>query len=70
MDGLRTFVSVAEAGSFTAACDGAGISKKLSSKYLGALEAQVGVRFLNRTTRSLSLTSAGQRFLAAGDCAD
>lgn len=63
MDGLRTFVSVVEAGSFTAAADRLGISKKLASKYLGELEAQVGARLLNRTTRSLSLTSAGQRFL-------
>ncbi len=63
IDGLRTFVSVVEAGSFTAASDRLGISKKLASKYLGELEAQVGVRLLNRTTRSLSLTSAGRRFL-------
>ena len=63
IDGLRTFVSVVEAGSFTAASDRLGISKKLASKYLGELEAEVGVRLLNRTTRSLSLTSAGQRFL-------
>lgn len=63
IDGLRTFVSVVEAGSFTAASDRLSISKKLASKYMGELEAQVGVRLLNRTTRSLSLTSAGQRFL-------
>lgn len=63
IDGLRTLVSVVEAGSFTAASDRLGISKKLASKYLAELEAQVGARLLNRTTRSLSLTSAGQRFL-------
>ncbi len=63
IDGLRTFVSVVEAGSFTAASDRLGISKKLASKYLATLETELGARLLNRTTRSLSLTSAGQRLL-------
>lgn len=61
-DGLRTFASVVEAGSFTAAADRLGMSKKLVSKYVAELEARLGVRLLQRTTRTLSLTSAGQRY--------
>ncbi len=62
MDGLRTFVSVIETGSFTAAADRLGISKKLASKYLAEMETRLGVKLLHRTTRRLSLTSAGQRY--------
>ena len=62
LDGLRTYVSVVEAGSFTAAADRLGISKKLASKYIAELEARLGVQLLQRTTRTLSLTSAGQKY--------
>lgn len=62
LHGLRTFVSIVEAGSLTAASDRLGISKKLVSKYLAELERRLGVRLLHRTTRTLSLTSAGQRY--------
>ncbi|NRB01754.1 MAG: LysR family transcriptional regulator [Rhodobacteraceae bacterium] len=60
--GLKTFVAVVEAGSFTAAADRAHMSKKLASKYVGELETRLGVQLLHRTTRSLSLTDAGHRF--------
>ena len=62
LDGLRTFVSTVEAGSFTAAADRLGISKKLASKYVAELENRLGVKLLQRTTRTLSLTSAGQKY--------
>lgn len=67
IDGLRAFVAVVDSGSFTRAGQRLGISNKLVSKYVAALEGQQGVTLLNRTTRALSLTPAGERFLA-GAC--
>lgn len=64
IDGLRAFVAVVDSGSFTRAGQRLGISNKLVSKYVAALEGQQGVTLLNRTTRALSLTPAGERFLA------
>lgn len=65
LDGIRAFVAVVDAASFTRAGKRIGISNKLVSKYVAALEAQQGITLLNRTTRSLSLTPAGERFLVA-----
>lgn len=59
IDGMRAFSQVVAAGSFTAAAERLNISKKLVSKYVAELEARLGTRLLNRTTRSLSLTEAG-----------
>ena len=64
-EGIRAFVAVVDAGSFTAAGQRLGISNKLVSKYVAALEQLQGVTLLNRTTRSLSLTLAGERYLVA-----
>ena len=55
IDGIRAFVAVVDAGSFTRAGERLGISNKLVSKYVAALEGQQGVTLLNRTTRALSL---------------
>lgn len=63
IEGMRTFVAVVEAGSFTAAGKRLGISNKLVSKYIGALETQLKVNLLFRTTRSLSLTNEGRTYL-------
>lgn len=68
VDGMKTFVAAVETGSFTAAADRLGISKKLVSKYVAQLEDRLGVRLLHRTTRKLSLTEAGQGYYAR--CAD
>ena len=57
---MRAFVAVVEAGGFSAAARGAGRSKALMSKYVAELEEELGARLLNRTTRQLSLTEAGQ----------
>ncbi|MDT1061833.1 LysR substrate-binding domain-containing protein [Paracoccus sp. CPCC 101403] len=65
LDGIRAFVAVVDAASFTRAGNRLGISNKLVSKYVAALEAQQGITLLNRTTRALSLTPAGERFLVA-----
>ncbi len=62
-DGMKTFAAVVEAGSFTAAADRLAISTKLASSYVAQLEHRLGIRLLNRTTRSLSVTEAGERYL-------
>lgn len=60
--GLEALVAVVDAGSFTAAAEALGVSKSYMSKQISALENRLGARLLNRTTRSLSLTSAGRAF--------
>lgn len=60
--GLEAFVAVVEEGSFTAAANALGVSKSHISKQVSALENRLGARLLNRTTRSLALTSAGHSF--------
>ena len=62
--GMRTFITVVNTGSFTAAADRLGVSKALTSKYLNQLEQRLGVRLLNRTTRHLSLTEVGEVYYA------
>lgn len=64
IDQIRAFVATAQTGSFTAAADQLGISNRLTSKYVGELEARLGVRLLQRTTRKVGLTPAGADLLA------
>ena len=59
---LRAFVQVFEAGGFSAAAREHGRSKALLSKYVTDLEDELGVRLMNRTTRTLSLTEAGEAY--------
>ena len=61
---MRAFVAVAEAGGYSAAGRKIGRSKALLSKYVRELEDEVGALLLNRTTRQLSLTPAGEVYLA------
>ncbi|HEL3810386.1 TPA: LysR family transcriptional regulator [Stenotrophomonas maltophilia] len=61
---LRTFVKVAEVGSFAAAADALDLSPQLVGKHVQSLEHHLGVRLLNRTTRKQSLTDFGQAYLA------
>jgi DNA-binding transcriptional LysR family regulator len=58
---LRAFVAVAEALNFTRAAERLGVSSSALSQLVRALEERVGVRLLNRNTRSVSLTEAGKR---------
>ena len=60
---MSSFVAVAEAGSFVGAVESSGLSKAALSRHVAALEQRLGVRLLHRTTRRLSLTDDGQRFL-------
>jgi len=61
---LPLFVAVARAGSFTAAAQKLAVPTTTLSRRIQELEEALGVRLLNRTTRSLSLTDAGERYLA------
>ncbi len=59
---IRAFVQVFDAGGFSAAARQYGRSKALLSKYVTDLEDHLGVRLMNRTTRKLSLTEAGESY--------
>ena len=66
MDRFRTmesFVRVVRAGSFTVAATQLGLSRALVSRHIGDLEDRLGVRLLNRSTRSLHLTDEGRSYL-------
>src|SRR5260370_3849792 len=56
------FVSVVQYGGFSAAARTIGVEKTRLSRRIAALEKRLGVRLLQRTTRALALTEAGQRF--------
>ena len=60
---LRGFVAIAEHGSLSAAAQAQGSSLSATVRLLAALEQELGVRLLNRTTRRLSLTEDGRQYL-------
>jgi len=60
---LDLFLDVARHGSFTKAADSRLIDKSALSKQIKLLESELGIRLLNRSTRSLSLTEAGKEVL-------
>jgi len=66
MDRFRTmesFVRVVRAGSFTIAAGQLGLSRALVSRHVSELERRLGVRLLNRSTRSVALTEEGAAYL-------
>jgi DNA-binding transcriptional LysR family regulator len=60
---LTTFLAVARERSFTRAAAKLGVSQSALSQTVRGLETRLGVRLLTRTTRSVSPTEAGERFL-------
>ncbi|TGQ29590.1 MULTISPECIES: LysR family transcriptional regulator [unclassified Mesorhizobium] len=62
LNDIAVFARVVEAGSFTAAARLLGMPKTKVSRRVAALEREVGVRLLQRTTRSLSMTDAGRLY--------
>src|SRR4051812_33426610 len=80
LEGIEAFLRVADRRSFREAGDDLGVSASAISQTIRALETRVGVALFVRTTRSVGLTEAGERFLerarpafeqllAAGDAA-
>ena len=59
---MTAFVRTADLGSFSKAAAEAGVKVSTVSRYVGALEADLGAALLNRSTRSLHLTEAGRGF--------
>jgi DNA-binding transcriptional LysR family regulator len=65
LNGMAVFVAVAEAKSFRAAGDRLGVSASAVSQALRRLEERVGVTLVQRTTRSVRLTEAGERLYSS-----
>ena len=61
LSGVSVLVAVVEAGSFIRAAEALGITQPAVSRAIARLEARIGVRLLDRTTRSLTLTAEGRR---------
>lgn len=64
LNDLAAFAAIASHRSFRKAADALGVSRSALSHTMLALEQTLGVRLLNRTTRSVSLTNAGARLLS------
>jgi DNA-binding transcriptional LysR family regulator len=62
LNDLYFFAKVADFGSYTAAAKAMGLQTSKLSRRIAALEAELGVRLINRTTRRFSLTEAGKTF--------
>lgn len=65
LGGITAFVTTAQQGSFTAAAERLGLTKSAVGKSVGRLEARLGLKLFLRSTRRLSLTPDGERFLAS-----
>lgn len=64
LDALRLFSRLAERGSFSAAARDLKIKQSTASKWIASLEAEFGVSLIERTTRSVRVSEAGQALLA------
>lgn len=64
IDTLRLLTEVARAGSFAAVARARGVEPSSISRAILALEAELGARLLQRTTRAMRLTEAGERYVA------
>jgi DNA-binding transcriptional LysR family regulator len=63
LENMRLFVRVAEQGSFAAVAQQLGVARSIVTRKVAGLEAQLGVKLIARSTRRLSLTSAGAGYL-------
>ena len=61
---VATWIRVVDTGSFTAAARALGLPKSSVSRAIARLEHELGLTLLQRTTRKLTLTRAGERYLA------
>jgi len=65
-ESVQLLVAIADAGSFTAAAARLGLTPSAVSKGVTRVEARLGVRLLQRTTRRVALTDAGEAYVARG----
>ena len=63
LDAMQLFVRVAELGSFSAAANQLGVDRSVVTRQIAALEEHLGSKLMVRSTRRLSLTSAGSSYL-------
>jgi DNA-binding transcriptional LysR family regulator len=63
IDAMQAFVAVADLEGFAAAARKLGLSPPAVTRLVAALEERIGARLLQRTTRSVTLTDAGARYL-------
>ncbi|MDN7877152.1 LysR family transcriptional regulator [Burkholderia aenigmatica] len=61
---MQVFVTLADAGTFTETGKRLNLTTAYVSRTIASLEAHLGIRLMNRTTRSMCLTEAGERYLA------
>lgn len=66
LNNMQVFCRIVECGTFSAVAREMNISAMMISKYMARLEESLGVTLLNRTTRQLSLTEAGQLYYERG----
>lgn len=62
LQNMRVFMRIVELGSFTAAAEDLNVTTAYASRAVSSLEGHLQTRLLNRTTRRLSLTEAGERY--------
>ena len=63
LNAMQTFVRVAESGSFTAVADQLQVARSAITRQIVALEKHLAVKLITRSTRSLTLTTAGAAYL-------
>ena len=63
LDAMQAFVRVAELGSFAAAAQQMNVARSVVTRQIAALERYLGVKLMVRSTRRLTLTSAGAAYL-------
>ena len=63
LDAMQLFVRVAELGSFAAAAQQLGVARSVVTRQIAGLEAHLGAKLMARSTRRLTLTSAGAAYL-------
>lgn len=64
LESLKVFIRVARSGSFSRSARESGIAQSSVSRMVAELEKDVGIALLSRTTRTVTLTEAGRRYLA------
>jgi DNA-binding transcriptional LysR family regulator len=67
MTGMQVFSRAAALGSLSGAARTLGMSQTMATKHMAALEERLGVKLLHRTTRKLTLTEPGRRYLDSAE---